>query len=353
MKRKPSSRYRLFAFLGVCLYLVLFSRPLGKEAVVRPVWSRDVPAPGASAEGTTGADAICFHAGDVCGSVDPNGRFLAVDAVLYGVAVSSAGYVNYSRDANHWVLQDVRGNPRWSYAGIGYPLFSTDGGSLFSVKTDLTGLRELDKNGEIAWERDFPSFITCLATGGDAVAVGLLDGSLEVLSGRGERTARFTTEGSRIRVVYGCALAPDAGRAAYIAGADPQTLVVAERRGAGYSVSYRMVLPMDLRREIAMEFSRSGRDLIWEEPGALVVLEQSGRAIRIPFHGAVKVLISQKAAVAALSGSQEGGEVLVFRPPSTVLAREAVPAGATLFGNDGRLLLGIDGRLLCLEIGEM
>lgn len=354
MKSKSSSRYRLFVLLGVCLYVLLFSLPLGKEDVILPVWARQVPAPGAEAdEGAAPEGAVCFRAGDVCGSVDPSGRFLAVDAVLHDAAVSPAGYVNYSRDGNHWLLQDVQGHPRWSYAGIGYPVFSADGDSLFCVTTDLAGLREIDRNGEVAWERDFPSLITCFSTGGDAAAVGLLDGSLEILSGRGERMARIEAEGSRIRVIYGCALAPSAGKAAFVAGADPQALTVAERRGGTYAVTFRMVLPTDMRREVAMGFSAGGRELVWEEPGALAVLAHTGRTVRIPFEGPVRSLISLEAAMAALSGGKAGGELLVFSAPDAVLAREPVPAGTSLSGHGRRLLLGLDGRLLCLELREL
>jgi hypothetical protein len=351
MKGKFSIRFRLYILLGISLYLLLFARPLGKESVVRPLWAREIPAPGAAREeGATAEGAVCFRAGEVCGSVDPEGRFLAVDAVLHDVAVAPSGFVNYDRDGNHWLLQDVRGDPRWSYAGIGYPLFSADGQSLFSVKTDLTGLRAIDGGGEVAWERDFPSLITCVSTGGGAVAVGLLDGSLEVLSGRGEQTARFTAAGSRVRVVYGSATSRDAVRIAFIAGADPQMLVLAERRGAGYAVALRKTLPTDVRREIAMGFSGSGRDLIWEENGTLAVLEPSGRTVRIPFDGPVRTLVSLKEASAALSGKRGGGDLVVFRPPSAILARESMPEGAALYGHGSRLLLGADGRLLCLEI---
>ena len=105
--------------------------------------------------------------------------------------------------------------------------------------------------------------MTTASLRGDLLFVGLLNGSLELLDGKGRPVFEFSPAGSRIPVVVGDAVSPDGSLLAAVTGIGPQYLTVLRRQAPGQarSTAYAPIavlgLPSEFRREIRIElFSR-------------------------------------------------------------------------------------------------
>jgi hypothetical protein len=350
LRKRRSRRYLVLAFALGLLYLFLFPQPSGREAFFKPIWSRAIP-PGPSADpapeaGGTEGRLSWFKAGRHFGFVRLDGRVLYAAEVLHGVALSELGFINYPRVADNFVFQDPLGRFQYAVPGRGYPVLDPGGDLLYSVSTDLTELRRLDRDGEALWSAGFFSPITALALSGGECALGLLDGTLKLLDSGGKITQDFLPDASRIPVILGVALAP--GRLAVLSGIDPQRLTLLEKRGAQYySPVQTLATGSDLRREAVLRFLADGRFLACETDAGLA-LRDLRRAASSELPGRLLALSSTAAGLLAL-GSREGGgsRLRVLRPLSSPLYERSLAAGDLFLRFlDGSLLLGLPGRLL-------
>jgi len=355
-KRRPL-RSLLTALLFIVAYFLLFPYPLGRELVAVPRWAVALPAASAPGSAAPGGPVAPFQVGNRFGYVQGDGTIVYCGTVLYRVALSSSAFVNFSRLGTDWIVQDPAGRRLMSFSGSGYPLVSPDGRRLFTVKTDLSGLQERDRNGDTAWDRDFPTMMTSLSVQGDLVLVGLLDGSLHLLNREGSPVFDVTPGGSRIPVVVGCALSPDGARLAAVTGIDPQYLVVMAREGAAFSPVMRTPLPGTFRREVRIGFSPGSRLLFLEGTAGPGLLEATGGAVRwLPLHGVLAGAAFPHQGRAAAFAARDGsvGRLLIEPAAGSPVSREEFPAHDLFVGTiEGQLLLGLDGQLLRIDVEEM
>ena len=359
-KRRPASIF-FTSVLLIVLYFVLFPYPLGKELVAKPVWAVSVvPAPSNSPAGgepatTAGPQgAFPFRLGDLFGYVGPDGTLLHVGHRLFQVALSRSGYINYARTGTDWIMRDPRGERLVSFSGDGYPLLSADGSRVLVVNSDLTGLAEMDRNGDPAWTRDFPAIMTSISIQGNFLLIGLLNGSLQLLNRGGVLLYQGPPGPSRIPVVYGCAVTRDGSFIASVSGIGPQALTVLGQSGAAYTTALRASLSTDFRREVRMGFSPDSRYLFYEAGDAVGLVEpQGGRLSTVPLHGLLAgSAFLQDARIAAFA-ARDGQRVNIslVSPFLRTLGSESFPAGDLFLGSvDGQLLLGVDGRLLRVDV---
>jgi hypothetical protein len=353
------------------LYLFLFPRPSGKEGYFKAVWSLAVPArPGSPAPAAgAGGGQSWFQAGRYFGFVRLDGRLLYAAEVLHGVALSELGFINYPRVADNFVFQDTAGRFLYGVRGYGYPVLDPSGELLYTVSTDLTELKRLDRDGEVLWSAGFFSPITTLALSADQCAVGLLDGTLKLLDSGGRIAQDFQPGPSRIPVILGAALSP--ARLAVLSGIDPQRLTILERRGAEYAPLESLVTGSDLRRAAAMRFTADGRFLAYETdsglalrdlrgggssvlPGRLLALSSSGAGLLAvgSLEGTVSGAVSQGSDGTG-SRAGTGSRLRILRPLASPLYEQRLAAGDLFLRFlDGVLLLGIPGRLLRVDYLE-
>ena len=248
MKKKRRASGFLAALAIIIAYFALFPHPLGREIVARPAWTlalpaaESLPAGGISPSQATGSEELIpFQAGSLFGYVSRSGKLVHAEKTLFRVALADGGYVNYTRLGADWVLRNPAGERLFSFRGRGYPLLSAGNGTprVFVAKTDLTGLQEVDGSGEPLWSRDFPSMITSVSIAPGGLIAGLLNGSAEFVTSRGEAAFSAASSGSRIPVVVGVAASADGSRLATVSGIDPQVLVVYTRKGGGFSETSR------------------------------------------------------------------------------------------------------------------
>ena len=326
--------------------------------VAVPRWVVALPADGAAAAGGPSSgrapSSTPFQLGGRFGYVRPDGAVTYVGTTLYQVALSTSGFINFTRLGTDWILQDSAGRPVSGFSGSGYPLLSPDGSRLFMVKTDLSGLRECDRGGETLWDRDFPTLVTCLSVQGDRVLVGLLDGSLHALNRQGSPVFDYAPAGSRVPVMVGCAVSPDGSHAAAVSGIDPQYLTVLARRDTGFTPDWKTPLPDQFRREVRVNFSGDARLLLVEGLGRAGLVDVGHRGLRwIAVQGALAGAAFPDGGRGVALLSRDGATArLVIEPSSgAAVCREQFPARDVFVGSiDGQLLLGLDGRLLRIDL---
>jgi hypothetical protein len=352
-RKKRPARVFLVALLVIVLYFLLFPYPLGHEIVAVPVWALAVP-PAGTVSPVEGPSSAPFRLGDLFGFVGGNGGFLHVEKALYRVALSRRSFINYSRLGTDWILENAQGGRVLSFSGFGYPILGEDGGRIFIVKSDLSGLIEIDRNGDLSWSRDFPAMITSLSLQKERVLVGLLNGSLLVLDGTGGPVFENAPGGSRIPAIFGAALSSDGATIAAISGIDPQYLTVLHRVGSTYSELARTALVTDFRREARMQFSTDSRCLLLEGRNAAGFFDPQSR--RLSWIGAQGTLagVSFPGRGRYAAFATRDGAVVHLRclsPFGYPIFMETFPAQQLFLGDiDGGLLLGLDGRLLRIDL---
>jgi len=357
-KRRPASIFFTAALL-IVLYFALFPYPLGRELMAKPAWAVTMTSsPSNNPQSPSGAkEAAPFALADHFGFVGPNGSLLHVEQRLFQVALSQGAYINYARMGTDWIMRDQRGERIASFSGNGYPVLSDDGSRILIVSQDLTALKELDRNGSVVWSRDFPAILTCLSIQGDYLLVGLLNGTLQLLNRSGTPIYQVSLGQSRISVTYGCTVAPDGSFLACVSGIQPQALTVMGRSGSSYSRTLRLTLATDYRREVRMGFSPDSHYLFYEASDAVGLVEpQRGWRMQVPLlgrlEGAAFLENSRTAAFVARDGQQV--DLQLVSPFLAGISSETFSARDLYVGAvDGQLLLGVDGRLMRVDVEEL
>ena len=355
-KKRPASV--LFAsLLFIVFYFALFPYPLGREAVARPRWAVAVPASTDTPSSRPGLPSWPFQLGSRFGYVQADGSVPFAGTALYRVALSATAFVSYPRLGTDWILQDSSGQRLASFSGSGYPLLGPDGNRIFNVKTDLSGIIELDKSGGTLWERDFPALMTTISLQGDSLVVGLLNGSLLLINRQGSPLVQYAPGGSRIPVVLGSAVSADGSLVAAVSGIGPQYLTVLRRQASGYAPIATLGLSTDSRREVRMGFSPDSRWLYVEGQDAAGVFDPAGGALRwVKLRGRLAgAAFAVRGAYAALASLDSGRAQLDIEPPAGVAVyREEFPAREVYLGSiENGILMGWDGLLLRIDIEAM
>ncbi len=356
-RKKRPARVLFAALLFIVCYFLLFPYPLGRESVARPRWAAPVSPSSFSSPAEEGRPSWQFQLGRLFGYVQDEGSVSYVGTILYRVALSATGFVNYTRLGTDWILQDRSGQRLTSFSGSGYPLLGPEGSRIFNVKSDLSGIIEMDHSGAALWERDFGALMTTLSVQGDALVVGLLNGSLLLINRQGSPVFEYSPGGSRIPVILGSAAAPDGSLIAAVSGIDPQYLTVLRREGSRFAPLATLGLSSDYRREVRIGFSPDSRYLYFEGRQGVGLYDPAGQnlhwvslrgrldAAAFPGHGRL----------VALASREDGRAQIVIEPPAgAAVYREEFPAEELYLGDiDGQLLLGRDGELLRIDIEAM
>ena len=343
----------LFAPILLLLYLLLFPHPGGKEAMVGPVWVREIT-PGAPVSEGANAPSWYFRAADSFGYADLQGNLYYVSRRLHNLSLSDIGFVNYGSVPDHVVFMSSRGEFEFSIKSHGYPLMDSSGQVLYSVNTDRSGLKRIDREGQILWSRSFPTLLTTIALAGQQCLLGLMDGQALLIDAEGDIVYRHEPGSSRIPILLGAALSQDGNQIALISGIDPQRLTVLEGRTEEFVPDFTQTLDSDFRREVRLSFSPDGRFLFYEVEDGLGVLDvRKGSSERLPVSGVLESMDSSSEFSAGAFGLAEGSRLLVFRPLDSVLLSREVGAEEVyvkVLGNS--LILGFNGVLLRADLLE-
>lgn len=335
------------------LYLLLSAQPSGKESFLRPVWARELTTSTVRATGSENP-VFPFRAGERFGYADLEANVCYIDAVLHNLSLSDTGFINYGRVPDHIVFMDTRGEFRYSIKSYGYPLTDSSGRYLYSINTDLSGLKRLNGEGELLWSLAFSSPITSIAFHEDECALGLMEGALVFVGADGQPLDEHRPEGSRMAVVLGTDITSDGSQIALISGIDPQKLTLLRRQGQQLVVQNTLKLSSDFRREVMLQFDPQGRYLHFEAEGGLGVLDINNEiVVSIPALGVMKYLDCGNEFSAASFQNESGSLLVVFRPQGTVMLSRKLEARQLYVKIlENSLILGLEGFLLRSDLVE-
>lgn len=343
----------LVLFLAIMLALPIRT---GTEVLVKPVWARSLD----SAPGATTDTVTWFRLGNRFGYVDLAGTLRFVEEVLYGVALSDEGYINYSTVSENLLLYDVYGDPDRVCNVQGYPVLNESGSRLFAVKTDLSGLSELARSGESLggslWEKDFASPMLCMAVNDEDVVLGLLDGRCILLSNAGEPLHEYRHPELRVPITLGCAITRDSRLIGLVTGIGPQNVVLLERTLAGYAVRFTAQLDSDYRREVRMRFVEQGAFLLVEGDSSIMTFDtETGKGRALALSGPIEAMAgAETSSFAAAIVNQEGQRrLVVVGSTGGLYYSETLPEGpVSLRQLDHRLLVGAGNHVIRVDIVE-
>jgi len=363
--------------LMLVLYIALFPRPMGKELLVKPLWTTRLPAAApvaaaANAAGqapaphtafirpaSPGEKLLAFRLGDRFGFVGLDGTLHYLDNVRYGLALGTDRFVNYEQLSPRINVENPSGQVVASFAQDGYPVYLND--RLYVLSPDRSGISEYDKSGKLLWRHKAGSIITSVAAGVKLSVLGLLDGHIEIVDGTGTTVYRDAPTGSSIPIILGIAISAAEDRIAVVSGLEPQVLSIYERSGGQWTATQTRRLGSDFRRPVLVRALRGSGDFAFEGSESVRIYSQQGRRlVSVPLSGSLHSLLGagfdRLILAAALSDTQSSAssgtaEVLLFLPDGRPVLRFRFPASTLYVSAEGsRQFWGVDDTIFESEL---
>jgi hypothetical protein len=302
----PSEKRRLrwlIVALVFIAYTLLAAQPVPREVALDASWfaslrSTQTVQYGSSPAAKAKDSSFPFILGSFYGYLKGDGSFLLSQKGALPVLGSSLWAEYQSGKALAFNSPD--GQSLFTLdAGAGYPFFIN--GELFLLSPDYVTLSRLDNTtGKVLWSYDFVSPLTDIDTASKTgeVLAGCLNGTVELLSKDGKRIFTFEPGGSRLAVILGCRLAPDASSMAIVSGIDEQRFLYLERSGGAqdyssamqtvsppvqqspvtYRVVYHEFLGSGFRRRVALCYLDS--NIVFERQGGVGIFDHVTRTMR-------------------------------------------------------------------------
>ena len=268
--KRPRAAPILVVIVCAVLYILSFPTTVGSELSVLKHWSTPVDARLApDYEGET------FPI-----KIDDYATYFAVDGRIYrrqtvesGIALNEDLFVRFPAPGEAVTVSTRSGDEVWVEDVTGLPFFRS--GRLFFIGPNNASITEW--SDRVLWSREFGSLVTTVDAGEEIVAVGLLNGQVEVIMNDGRHQHTFSAGGSRLPLVTGVAIAPGDLRVAVLAGAEPQYLFLLERMDDGFVPILQRRLDHEFRRPSLVTFVRDGRFIVYETPDGITVFDPSDR----------------------------------------------------------------------------
>jgi hypothetical protein len=320
--------YIIAGFSALMVYALVAARPVSEETVFSLAWMKSLESSYAEDrsrfDGEAAATLIPLEFGRRFGFVNHAGRFSVLGMKQGYVSMDSERYAHYEnlpKDIDVYSplnvkLLSVRDSR-------GYPLFIDK--RMFIVSFEQNSLTHIDNAGAVLWKYDFFSPITCIDGASGYIAVGLLDGSIDLITGAGERAFSFEPGGSRVSVITGIALTRDARRIAVISGIDEQRFLLLENVQDTFRVIYHEFLGAGFRKAVYVRFIDNERHVAFEREGALGIYDINTRvSSMVPVEGTILAL--EEAAgnhLFVITGQSNNGKKLYMLQDSGTIAVQA------------------------------
>jgi WD40 repeat protein len=374
--QKKNKRIKLMPIIaGLLFFLVyffIFAIPLQKELRIHIQWLIDLSDSSITESGSAGIDVLeSTHAfsigdqpGDHFGYFTDQGQAVFLkqieerDDIPFRVTVSDRGFIYYAVTYTDLVYRDQMGNEKKIYKkpGPGFPLLTQDGKRLFMIKTDLSGLKELDVSGELLWNTDVPSWITSLDYTDDFVICGLGDGTVNIFDEQGNTVSNFSVQRSGVDCIYGVTFSKNNELFAGIAGVEPQYLFLGEVKNQEKPVSHFIQLDSDFRKEVRINFSDDGKLLFYEGEKAFNIFNvDSKEIVSFPLLGNINsfAYIGKIGVAAVVSGHNNFHEIVLLIPGSSSLFKDYFSGQKIYLSSAGNhLFFGVDNKIIRFDLVE-
>ncbi len=225
-------------------------------------------------------------------------------------AIDARGWITYDRLATNVQLYGIDGKGK-ALQAFAYPWFKASWRIL--VRADQMGIARIDEQGRILWEREFSMPITALDASSFVLAVGLLDGSLDILDTQGKSVFLAQEDFHNIRTIYGVAVSADSKYVVVLKGLLPQKIETYRQSAS----SYIKISESSLKSESVLQAS-----MAFAEDDSHVILARGNQLLYYNVKANYIKQIEVSTGTAQDGPSEKGGDVQCFALQS--------PGGATV-----------------------
>jgi len=354
LRKKKQKHVIIFSFIIVTVIIGLFPIPTGRESIVKSIWYSSVTKIKPIKNEQNAEARIWYKIGNIYGYTDLNGNIYLREKSSFFTSLTDTVYTDYSKVAENFYIKNSDGTLLGGFKASGYPFFDKTGKRLLVVKTDLSGISEITRTGKAKWKKDFISMITTVSVSSKLIVVGLLDGSMEILNGKGEIIYQFKPTGSKIPVIVGTAISDDENLIVCISGLKPQKILIFKKQNGRFSLFLSKETNTDFRREALIKFGWEGRFILTEgEHGVNIVDVLSGKLTPVKLKGAVKDIAVLNNSVAAVVVSELGNRSyfdILDEYGSTVLHAEFNGKTGSLRQIKNHIIMGLQSGIMGLDI---
>jgi hypothetical protein len=354
---------KLYFLIGGALLFVIYifgaAKPVPVETVITNKWINSLTSTYPVAK-SDAVGLLPFQLGDRFGYVDKDGTF-TINRVKKGyVSLSDDNWAEFDAVPDKIEVHNPISSTLLSIdASLGYPVFLDK--RTFLVSSEQNAITALDDNRNVLWTYDFASPLTCIDAAADFLLAGSLDGSVEVLDGRGKRVFFFEPGGSRFSIIVGCAFTEDASKIAIVSGIDEQRFLLMERLSDSVNNEYRVVyhefLGEGFRHPVHVAFVDNDNRVAFEREKGLGLYDIANRkSITLPLTGSI-VAIDETGSnrllflITAQSGIQK--QLVAVKFPGSIMAEAPFKSEAVFLGRqDSVLYIGGGSALAAFEIGN-
>lgn len=297
---------------------------------------------------------VPFRSGSHFGYITPNGEIVYTEPIFYNVTFSEKYFINYATVTENLLIKNVSGEIIQAISTMGYPVFVNN--RLFVIDKDRCGIAEWDIQGNIIWKRRFPSLVTAFDCNEEYVIVGFLNGEITLLDRDTKEVFRDIPTGSRIRIIYGLALAPGGDYFAVMMGIDPQRLVIYRQGETGYRPHYSEILEGNYRRETFIQFADE-KTLFYEQPESLVQYDISRKeAAHFKISGVPReVIVYEKGQLIIINHAGDSeGSLDIYTTSGMPLSYFHMPQDTYIHFHEGSLFFTEEKKIKKIDIrGEI
>jgi hypothetical protein len=290
------------AVFALLLYVLIVAEPVPEETVLSLNWINSLET---SYQKNVDGQLIPFELGPYFGYVSEDGQLSMRKIKKTYVSLSDFLWAEYDAQDSIIPVKNPFNETVFNIEdGDSYPFFLDSRSFIINSEQNSISMldggvsaRETGKAG-IAWTYDFASTVTCVDASASLLLAGTLDGAVELIDNSGRRVYFSEPSGSRVSVIFGCALSGDGKKIALVSGLDEQRFVLIEQFGVSWRITFHEFLGEGLRRDVYVMFAEDDNKIIFERENALGIYDVKSRvSYKIPLDGEVT----------ALGGSGEDG----------------------------------------------
>jgi hypothetical protein len=299
LKWKQMARFRFnkkyviaTAVFALLLYVFIAAAPVPEETVLSLNWINSLET---SYEEKVDGQLIPFELGGYFGYVSEDGQFSVRKMKTSYISLSDFFWAEYGAQDSGIAVKNSSNEIVFSIEDAnGYPFF-LDARS-FIINSEQNSISMLDKNPpeseagtrKIAWTYDFAAPVTCVGAAAGFLLAGTLDGAIELIDNAGRRVYFSEPSGSRVSVIYGCALSGDGRKIALVSGLDEQRFILLEQFGVTWRITFHEFLGEGLRRPVYVIFAEDDNKIVFERENAIGVYDIKLRtSYKVPLDGEI------------------------------------------------------------------
>jgi hypothetical protein len=353
MAKKKKRIWLPIVILLFLLYVFLAVQPIHLETVLKSQWITSAGTDNAS-HGNVQGMLTPFMLNNRLGYISESGAFAFNKVQDEYVSMSDSRWAEYSGIPEAIDVVSPLNEPLFSISNPkGYPFFMDD--KNFIVGKDQNSISNVDDKGNVRWTYDFDAPITSIDAKANLVFAGLLNGTVLLLDINGNEVFSFEALGSRISIIYACAVSHDGSKLAVISGLDEQRFLLFEQNADSYRVTYHEYIGEGFRRPVQLHFIDNDRRAVFEREGGLGIYDIEKRESSfIPLEGRIYAMDrkgTDNAFFVITSLPDRQKKLTSIRYPGTIMGQAPFKTeSAFLSRNDSALIIGGGDTLLSFKI---